>query len=58
MYIIVKHIKTDHNTTLPVVLVDTQCEVLEFQTIEDAENMKNLFETNSDSGYKYEVKKI
>lgn len=58
MYIIVKHIKTDHNTTLPVVLVDTQCEVLEFETIEDAENMKNLFETNSDSGYKYEVKKI
>jgi hypothetical protein len=58
MYIIVKHIKTDHNTTLPVVLVDTQCEVLEFETIEEAENMKNLFETNSDSGYKYEVKKI
>ena len=45
MYIIVKHVKTDHNTTLPVVLVDTQCEVLEF-------------ETNSDSGHKYEVKKI
>jgi flavorubredoxin len=58
MYIIVKHIKTDHNTTLPVVLVYTQCEVLEFETIEEAENMKNLFETNSDSGYKYEVKKI
>jgi hypothetical protein len=58
MYIIVKHIKTDHNTTLPVVLVDTQCEVLEFESIEDAENMKNLFETNSDSGHKYEVKKI
>ena len=58
MYIIVKHIKTDHNTTLPVVLVDTQCEVLEFEAIEEAENMKNLFETNSDSGYKYEVKKI
>ena len=58
MYIIVKHIKTDHNTTLPVVLVDTQCEVLEFETIEEAENMKNLFETNSDSGYKYEVKKM
>ena len=58
MYIIVKHIKTDHNTTLPVVIVDTQCEVLEFETIEEAENIKNLFETNSDSGYKYEVKKI
>jgi hypothetical protein len=58
MYIIVKHIKTDHNTTLPVVLVDTQCEVLEFEAIEEAEKMKNLFETNSDSGYKYEVKKI
>ena len=58
MYIIVKHIKTDHNTTLPVVLVDTQCEVFEFETIEEAEKIKSLFETNSDSGYKYEVKKI
>jgi hypothetical protein len=58
MYIIVKHVKTGHNTTLPVVLVDTQCEVLEFDTIEEAEKIKNLFETNSDSGHKYEVKKI
>ena len=58
MYIIVKHIKTDHNTTLPVVIVDTQCEVLEFDTIEEAEKMKNIFEVNSDSGHKYEVKKI
>lgn len=58
MYIIVKHIKTDHNTTLPVVIVDTQCEVLEFDTIEEAEQMKSIFEINSDSGHKYEVKKI
>ena len=58
MYIIVKHVKTDHNTTLLVVLVDTQCEVLEFETIEEAEKIKTLFETNSDSGHKYEVKKI
>lgn len=58
MYIIVKHIKTDHNTTLPVVIVDTQCEVLEFDTIEEAEKMRNIFEVNSDSGHKYEVKKI
>ena len=58
MYIIVKHIKTEHNTTLPVVIVDTQCEVLEFDSIEEAEKMKNIFEVNSDSGHKYEVKKI
>lgn len=58
MYIIVKHIKTEHNTTLPVVIVDTQCEVLEFDTIEEAEKMKSIFEINSDSGHKYEIKKI
>lgn len=57
MYLIIKYIKED-KSTLPVVILDTQGEVLEFDNIEDATKMKNLFETNSDSGHKYEVKKI
>jgi len=31
---------------------------LEFDTLESAEKMKEIFELNSDSGHKYEVKKI
>jgi len=57
MYLIIKYIKED-KSTLPVVILDTQGEVLEFDNIEDATKMKELFETNSDSGHKYEVKKI
>lgn len=57
MYLIIKYIK-ENKSTLPVVILDTQGEVLEFENIEDATKMKELFETNSDSGHKYEVKKI
>ena len=57
MYLIIKYIKED-KSTLPVVILDTQGEVLEFDNVEDATKMKELFETNSDSGHKYEVKKI
>jgi hypothetical protein len=57
MYLIIKYIKED-KSTLPVVILDTQGEVLEFDDIEGATKMKELFETNSDSGHKYEVKKI
>lgn len=43
---------------LRVVIVDHQCEVWEFDSETDAENMKEIFSTNSDSGHIYEVKKI
>lgn len=58
MWVIIKYVKSNSGKELPVVLIDSQCEILEFNTIEEAEKVKNLFETNSDSGYKYEVKKI
>lgn len=57
MYLIIKYIKED-KSTLPVVILDTQGEVLEFETKEEATKIKDLFEANSDSGHKYEVKKI
>jgi hypothetical protein len=41
-----------------VILVDTHEEVLEFETEQDANKTKVLFEINSDSGHRYEVKKI
>lgn len=43
---------------LRVVIVDQQSEVWEFETETDAEAMKEIFFTNSDSGHTYEVKKI
>ena len=56
MYVIIKHIKNDKGVEIPVILVDSHSEILDFDTIEEANKMKELFETNSDSGYRYEVK--
>jgi hypothetical protein len=43
---------------LPVIILDGEGEVLEFDTIEQAEDMRARFEINSDSGHKYRLKKI
>lgn len=58
MYVIVKYIKNKNNKELPVILIDNQSEILEFSSIDEAEKMKEIFQKNSDSGYKYEVKKL
>jgi hypothetical protein len=62
MFIIIKHVKTNNKgisgKRLPVILLNTETEVWEFNTIEEAEKMKEIFQTNSDSGHIYEVKKI
>jgi len=58
MYIIVKKIKQTNGVILPVVILDANSEVWEFQTLEDAERIRDIFERNSDSGHKYEIKKI
>lgn len=43
---------------VPVVLVDSTSEVMEFDTFEAAEDMCMKFQMNSDSGWDYMVKKI
>jgi hypothetical protein len=61
MYVIIKHVKASlniPNKRLPVILLNSNTEVWEFETPEEAEEMKNIFQTNSDSGHIYEVKKI
>jgi hypothetical protein len=58
MYAIVKHIKTQDDRILPVILLDSQGEVWEFDSREKAQEMVNIFNTNSDSGHKYEVKNV
>lgn len=59
MYVIIKHIKMqDNKKRVPVILLDSQGEIWEFDSQKKAEEMKEIFELNSDSGHKYEVKKI
>jgi hypothetical protein len=58
MYVIVKYIPNIKGIEMPVLIVDTHSEILEFDTQEEADKVKELFQTNTDSGYRYEVKKI
>lgn len=58
MYVIVKHIKNHLGVTLPVIILGGENEILEFESLEEAEKMKTIFKANSDSDYEYEVKKI
>jgi len=58
-YIIIKMVKdTNREKELPVIILDVENEVLEFETEKDAEIVRLRFEINSDSGHKYKIKKI
>ena len=57
-YIILKHIKRSNDRIVPVILLDTNHEILEFETEAGAKSLAELLEVNSDSGHKYEVKII
>ncbi len=57
MYCIVKYIKVDKKE-LPVIILNSQDEILEFDAEEKAEDFKSIPQMNSDSGYRYVVKKI
>ena len=59
MYCIIKHIKNNQtNKTLPVILLNSENEVWEFVSREEADKYCDIFQKNSDSNHKYEVKKI
>ena len=58
-YVIVKMVRTsDGSSHLPVILLDGNSEVLEFETEQEAEELRRKFQINSDSGYSYQIKKI
>ena len=58
-YIIIKFIENKGlKTTLPVIILDSLGEVLEFETNDKAQTMCDAFQINSDSGYTYKLKKI
>jgi len=58
MFVIVKFIKNKKGVEMPVILLSIHDEILEFNTYEEAEITKELFEKNSDSGHKYIVKEL
>ena len=58
MYVIIKHVKTNDDRVLPVIMLDTQGEVWEFDNKDKAQEMVNILNTNTDSGHKYEVKQV
>ena len=57
-YIVIKNYKTQIGTTVPVIMLDSQGEVLEFSSEIEAEMMRQLFQKNSDSGYVFSLREI
>jgi len=57
-YLIIKEIKSNNGKVLPVVLLDSQADVMEFENREEADKMAAVLNINSDSGHTYRVKKI
>ena len=58
MWVIVKMVENSNKVKLPVIILNGQSEIWEFESEEQATNMKNIFETNSDSGHEYLIKKL
>jgi len=58
MYVIIKHVKVGETMKLPVIMLDSQCEVLEYDNKDKDQEMVNILNTNSDSGHKYELKEV
>lgn len=59
MYVIIKQIKNRKTEKwLPVIILNSDSEVWEFETQMEADKMKEIFQQNSDSGHIYEVKKV
>jgi hypothetical protein len=56
-YLITKKMKYN-DTEVTVIIFDTQNEIMEFETYEEAEKMRKVFQVNSDSQHVYEIKKI
>lgn len=56
-YLITKKMKYN-GADLTVIMFDDQNEIMEFDTFDEAEKMRKLFQVNSDSQHVYEVKKI
>jgi hypothetical protein len=57
-YVIYKQYINDKGVLMPIALINNVSEIMEFNDEDEAIRIATLFETNSDSGWKYVVKKI
>jgi|688.fasta_scaffold1348089_1 hypothetical protein len=58
MYVIIKLIPNEHGVKMPVIILDENHEIWEFETEEEGEKMRRVFQENSDSGYDYVLRKL
>jgi len=58
MYCIIKLMKNVNGIELPVILLDNNDEVWEFDSADDAIKISEILTKNSDSGYRYYIKKV
>lgn len=56
-YIIIKTVEKD-GIILPVIMLDSQAEVWEFETKEQADSMAAILQTNSHTNTRYYTKEI
>jgi len=57
-YVIIKEVKSMNGQILPVILLDSHADVMEFEDETKASEMAEILNVNSDSGHKYRVKKV
>jgi len=57
-YLVVKEYVNDRGITIPTILVNNVSEIMEFDNEAEATKVAATFEANSDSGWKYKVRKI
>jgi hypothetical protein len=58
IFVIIKNVSLPNNRILPVIMLNEQGEVWEFDDKDKVQEMVNILNANTDSGHKYEIKKI
>ena len=57
-YLIIKEVKSNNGKILPVVFLNVNKEIMEFETEAEAEKFASVLTVNSDSGYLYRVRML
>lgn len=58
MWVIIKMMENINGIKVPVIILNGHSEIWEFETKEEAEKLREIFELNSDSGHEYVVRKV
>lgn len=57
-WVIVKEMKLKNGRKQSIILLDNAEEIWEFKSFDKANEMAQIFEKNSDSGWKYKARKV